>query len=65
MHLNVEIVKYLKSHVQVQVSMKDRSTLHYLITKNYFDAVPKMYLSNKNKGNLLGSCILSFFDILV
>lgn len=63
-HLNVEIVKYLKSHIQVQVQLKDRSTLHYLITKNYFDAVPLMYLANKNKSNLLGSCILSFFDLL-
>jgi len=23
-----------------------------------------MYLANKNKNNLLGSCILSFFDLL-
>jgi hypothetical protein len=26
--------------------------------------VPMMYLANKNKHNLLGSCILSFFDLL-
>lgn len=48
----------------MQVQHKDRSTLHYLIQRNFFDVVPMMYLANKNKHNLLGSCILSFFDLL-
>lgn len=48
----------------MQVQLKDRSTLHYLIQRNFFDVVPMMYLANKNKHNLLGSCILSFFDLL-
>lgn len=36
--------------------------MHYLIGRNFFDIFPTMFLANKNKRNLLGSCILSVFD---
>lgn len=61
-HLNVEVVKYLKAHIQVQTQLKDKVTVQYLIMKSFFDIVPQMYLQTQNKNSLLGSCILSFFD---
>jgi len=57
-HLNVEIVKFLKAIV-VQ---KERSSLALMVQKDSFLEVCKMFLSNKNKGNLLSSTILSLFE---
>jgi len=57
-HLNVEIVKFLKAIV----IQKERSSLMLMIQKDSFLEVCKMFLSNKNKGNLLASTILSLFE---
>ena len=57
-HLNVEIVKFLKA----LVVQKERSSLMLMIQKDSCLEVCKMFLTNKNKGNLLSSTILSLFE---
>ena len=57
-HLNVEIVKFLKANV----IQKDRCSIQYIIQKDLFLNICDMFLENKNKGNLLASAILNFFE---
>ena len=58
--VNVEIIKFFKAIVVA----KDTNSVHYMIKKDIFDSIIKIFLSNKNKGNLLHSCILNLFEML-
>ena len=60
-HLNVEITKFLKGQLQ----QKDKQTIQYMIKYSCLDVIPQMFLANKNKSNMLGSCILSFLETLI
>lgn len=59
-HLNVEIIKFLKALLQ----NKDKSIIQFMIQRWNFDVVPEIYMENTNKNNMLGSCILSLLDTL-
>jgi hypothetical protein len=60
-HLNVEIIKFLKALLQ----QKDKSIISFMISRMSFEVVPQIFLANTNKNNMLGSCILSLLDTLV
>jgi len=57
---NVEVVKFFKAIVQT----KDTMSINYMIKKSIFEKILDIFLSNKRKGNLLHSCILSLFEML-
>lgn len=57
---NVEIIKFFKAIIQV----KDTRSFEYMIKHDIIDDIMQIFLNNK-KGNLLHSCILSLFEMLV
>lgn len=59
--INIEIVKFFKAII----ASKDRQSILCIIKNNVFDAIMKIFLENPNKENLLNSCILSMFDLIV
>lgn len=56
----MEVVKFFKAIVQT----KDTMSINYMIKKSIFEKLLDIFLSNKRKGNLLHSCILSLFEML-
>jgi len=59
--INIEIIKFFKAII----ASKDRQSILCIIKNNIFDAVMKIFLENPNKRNLLHSCILSMFELIV
>ena len=57
---NVEIIKFFKAII----SMKDTMSVKYMIQKGIFDTILEIFLNNKQKYNLLHSCILNLFEML-
>jgi len=55
------VVKFFKAVIQA----KDTLSVSYMIKKQIFDTILEIFLSNKTKGNLLHSCILSLFEMLI
>ena len=58
--VNVEIIKFFKAIIIA----KDTNSIHYMIKKDLFDSIIKIFLTNTNKRNLLHSCILNLFEML-
>ena len=55
------MIKFFKSII----ASKDKASISWLIRYNIFDYIMDIFLNNDNKKNLLHSCILSLFDLIV
>ena len=58
---NVEIIKFFKAIIIA----KDVNSILYMIKKDLFDQIILIFLNNEKKGNLLHSCILNMFEMLI
>ena len=45
--------------------VKDNTAIMYMIKKDLFEQILQIFLNNKNKGNLLHSCILNLFEMMI
>ena len=59
--INVEIIKFFKAIIMV----KDNTAIMYMIKKDLFVRILEIFLNNKVKGNLLHSCILNLFEMMI
>ena len=59
--INVEIIKFFKAIIMV----KDNTAIMYMIKKDLFEQILHIFLNNKIKGNLLHSCILNLFEMMI
>ena len=45
--------------------VKDNTAIMYMIKKDLFEQILQIFLNNKVKGNLLHSCILNLFEMMI